>query len=866
MNSSFNPYMEWLGRTNPRVPQNHYELLDLPLHESNPQTIFYAANAIIIRLSGINPGANYARWQELMGQVQEALQCLTNPTLKAQYDASLPGNVTGSPLATPPGIPSPSSSIPGISPSSSAGASSYFNGSAYYDRGVSHPSGTSPASAVSESPYPPTHHGAYSSVAVPPGMENTTRTPCTSYSGGNNYTSPASNYVTPPSSSISSTPSPGETRALPPGMSENKTPYAFSPGTSYHTSPNAPVETSPSTPGPLYAAGIYAPSNTYTTPETPNMPTSMGPNQATSPGPLSAPINSGNASQQTPNYTPSTTYTPQGYTPSADNLQHGVVLQTSAPKNTTPQPISPVITGTESLRTSASSYHRRKKSGGLLKFLCVLMGIAILGMVSWILYIQFGLPGYIAQNNTPPETTVNVIDNRGPDAPPINTEAVVNAARNPSVTEKDLRQAAVSPKKENEPSVNEKATKQQESAVPPTAPVSNVAADHNTKKTEPDRISAQPEAPAPTMEPQANPADTAKFRKIIQEIRTALGVQDIFTARKKLKEAEKIPVSPEDQKLFTRMDTLTNYMESFIRWMGNTMGRFEAATDVDYEGTMIAIVESAPGRLMVKTSGQMRTYTINNLNPKLVKFLVGKNTSSADNQLAYGTYLAMTPGADRNLARKLWNDAKNKGRDVSLIMPELDEALAPAGKKMGSGNSNQRFSGPVKTEVPSGATLESAKKNIQNQFKSVLASAKDERSQDMAAERLFKAAQAKNIHPEERYALLEETLRLARASHRVKWAYGALHAMQMLYETETYAERMELLTKPAPDSLTPVKLKQYHYEVAFYALDLCTLAVDLGETKDAKKLMEIIQANIKSISTPKALRQIKELKSKIDKM
>jgi hypothetical protein len=88
--ADFNPYSEWLGLTTAGTP-NHYELLSLPLFETDRQRIIAAAERATTRVRGFRPGSNAGAWSQLLDQIRAAKTCLSDPYKKAAYDRALQG-------------------------------------------------------------------------------------------------------------------------------------------------------------------------------------------------------------------------------------------------------------------------------------------------------------------------------------------------------------------------------------------------------------------------------------------------------------------------------------------------------------------------------------------------------------------------------------------------------------------------------------------------------------------------------------------------------------------------------------------------------------------------------------------------------
>ena len=97
MAGEFNPYREWLG-LGTDAP-NYYELLGLALHEGDLARIAAAADRSITRVRSFRPGPQARAWAQLLDELREAKECLTNDERKASYDADLKRGLTRRPLS-----------------------------------------------------------------------------------------------------------------------------------------------------------------------------------------------------------------------------------------------------------------------------------------------------------------------------------------------------------------------------------------------------------------------------------------------------------------------------------------------------------------------------------------------------------------------------------------------------------------------------------------------------------------------------------------------------------------------------------------------------------------------------------------------
>jgi hypothetical protein len=99
VSDGFNPYREWLG-LGANSP-NHYELLGLPLQESDTATIAGAAERAITRVRSFRPGPLAREWAGLLDEIRAAKECLLNADRRGQYDTDQAQAAAADPILPP---------------------------------------------------------------------------------------------------------------------------------------------------------------------------------------------------------------------------------------------------------------------------------------------------------------------------------------------------------------------------------------------------------------------------------------------------------------------------------------------------------------------------------------------------------------------------------------------------------------------------------------------------------------------------------------------------------------------------------------------------------------------------------------------
>ena len=89
MDSSFNPYLKWLGIPLKDQPPHHYRLLGVELFEGDAEVIERAADRQMTYIRSLQTGEHAAAAQNLLNEFAAAKICLLNSQTKQQYDASL---------------------------------------------------------------------------------------------------------------------------------------------------------------------------------------------------------------------------------------------------------------------------------------------------------------------------------------------------------------------------------------------------------------------------------------------------------------------------------------------------------------------------------------------------------------------------------------------------------------------------------------------------------------------------------------------------------------------------------------------------------------------------------------------------------
>ena len=356
-----------------------------------------------------------------------------------------------------------------------------------------------------------------------------------------------------------------------------------------------------------------------------------------------------------------------------------------------------------------------------------------------------------------------------------------------------------------------------------------------------------------------------EWKQIATSVRQDVGARRIASAKRNLTQLEKIAETDEEKHEIDRLTALTDYMESFTAWVGNHMGDFTPASTVNVNGQDLGIVESASGRLVIREQGVNKTYTTENLNPKLVDWLVGKSLKEADDYVLYGAYLAMDPEGDRAKAKTFWSTAISKGfskDSIDLIMEELEVPLVDSGRRPSQQTvrnprgKNQSAAAEPQT-IPTGEDREKALAKLQKDFAKDYAT-DDRGAQSRLAKKFLKMAQAADRSPDEAYVMAEEAVRMAAEHSFFETAYQALMVQESRFGRDTYQDRLALIQKADPTA----RGQSSANELASCAVNMGVDAIQRGKKIEANQMLNIARKNAKGPE----VQRVRELERMISTM
>ncbi|MBQ2820232.1 MAG: hypothetical protein IJF17_01455 [Thermoguttaceae bacterium] len=386
--------------------------------------------------------------------------------------------------------------------------------------------------------------------------------------------------------------------------------------------------------------------------------------------------------------------------------------------------------------------------------------------------------------------------------------------------------------------------------------------DADEKKAEDDaKKKAEEEEKARQEEERRKARRKEEWKQLTTAVRQDISWRKIPSAKKTLDKLENLAETPENKEELDRLNALADYMESFVTWISGRMGSFTWGSVHKVEGIEFSVVECGPGVLIIRDQGINKRYTVNDLNPKLVAWLID-TPKEADDFVLYGTYLAMTPGGDRAKAKTYWTTAQTKGFDkesIALIMKELEVPLPDAGKAPVQLNAwNPRGKAPVEEQtIPTGADFDETLAMLKKEFAKDYAKS-EMRDQMKLSEKFVKMAQMPARSAAEAYVMTEEAIRMAKNHAFYEIVFQAYLVQETRFQRDTYQDRLEMVQNAKPDARGASSTR----ELANCALEMGFDAVKRQKKIEANQMLNIARANAKG----PLIQRVRELERNISMM
>ena len=173
--------------------------------------------------------------------------------------------------------------------------------------------------------------------------------------------------------------------------------------------------------------------------------------------------------------------------------------------------------------------------------------------------------------------------------------------------------------------------------------------------------------------------DLLALSKSLKTARAAIGEQNFAEANKQIKEAEQLAKTPELKAKVDRLKQIGEMAQQFREAVVAAILGLDAGEVFQVGGsTQVAVVETAPDKIIVRIAGMNRTYPVGDLPAGLAVALADMklDTSDPTNRVIKGAYLLGTKNLDADVIEKAktwWDEAQLGGVDVSHLMPVIDD-------------------------------------------------------------------------------------------------------------------------------------------------------------------------------------------------
>ncbi|NQT40863.1 MAG: hypothetical protein HQ581_25435 [Planctomycetes bacterium] len=198
----------------------------------------------------------------------------------------------------------------------------------------------------------------------------------------------------------------------------------------------------------------------------------------------------------------------------------------------------------------------------------------------------------------------------------------------------------------------------------------------------------EPPAPVPQpgpveqpSRPAGDPRKRAALKRALADARQTMKDRDLIAAKTFLDRAAAIAQSPEDEAELAQVETYHANLTEFWRMIHKAMGSFNGGEVITLRGRPIAIVESAPGKLIFRDRGQNYTYQPHRLTGDWIELLVNRSfAKDPTSMVLYGTFLALDGDGDPQRAGQLWRQAGREGAEIGVLIgqPEEGPGAAPS--------------------------------------------------------------------------------------------------------------------------------------------------------------------------------------------
>ena len=363
---------------------------------------------------------------------------------------------------------------------------------------------------------------------------------------------------------------------------------------------------------------------------------------------------------------------------------------------------------------------------------------------------------------------------------------------------------------------------------------------------------AQPAAPA-------DPQKEAAYRRGVAATRLAMSKRDPIGAKLQLKAVAALAQTPEEEAEVARLDTLIDNLREFWKTMAQVTSGFQPAQEFTVNGAPVIVVEAGATRVTLRYDGRNQTFAIKSLPRPLVDvFVQASFADNAANKVLYGTFLASDPQGDRQLARKVWQQAIAAGQEIKDLLAELDAAPGGPGGKSSAGR------GPImRTEPPTDpAALQKAEREVRDQYEADYNAASTVPGKLKLAEKLAEAVATAEVTSEARFVMLRDARDYALAAGRPALACEVIDQFGLYFTMDPLEMKVAAVEQTAKSARTSKSAK----DLAECALRLVDQAIKGGRLDHAGRLAAISVSAAQKAKNPALVRDAQEAKQKVDEM
>ena len=292
-------------------------------------------------------------------------------------------------------------------------------------------------------------------------------------------------------------------------------------------------------------------------------------------------------------------------------------------------------------------------------------------------------------------------------------------------------------------------------------------------------------APAAPIEPDAGSLMLLRRRREISPARRAGYARTwrpemSWRLREHLAEAMLLAGSPEEHDHIRRLSVLADQQERFLAAMRRGLQKFNATDVLELGDEIVAVIETGPESMAVRSEGSRRDYTLATMPAPLALVVAraGANENAAPVKVFFGAFHALDPQGDRETARRLWREAGAAGEPVADLLPLLDAAARDVERQA----------------VPDAAARKAAEARVAGEFDVTIKGAKSAEQRGFLVDRLLEAA-AKADDSADQYALLTEACARAATAGDTRRAFQAVDELDRRFRIDPLAAKSETLAK-----------------------------------------------------------------------